>query len=55
VSSVVSNYAGGDVVGANWTDKVLAVKSTQDDASSKNNTKDNEGAAEDEWDWTTLE
>ncbi|XP_060553066.1 arpin-like [Ruditapes philippinarum] len=44
VSSSVSNYAGGESVGASWTDKIMDLKSNVPTS------KENEGVDEDEWD-----
>ncbi|XP_045165737.1 arpin-like [Mercenaria mercenaria] len=44
VSSTVSNYAGGESVGASWTDKIMDMKSDVP------TTKENEGVDDDEWD-----
>jgi hypothetical protein len=43
VSSSVSNYAGGESVGASWTDKIMDLKSNVPTS------KENEGVDEDEW------
>lgn len=48
-SSVVGNYADRDNVGASWTDKVMLVKASQSETVAAQS-KDNEGAADDEWD-----
>ncbi len=45
-SSTVSNYAGGEQVGASWTDKVMQVKAQ---ASQDTAAEEGEGAADDEW------
>lgn len=42
-SASVSNYAGGESVGASWTDKIMDMKGQVP------TTKDNEGVDEDEW------
>lgn len=47
-SSVMGNYADRDNVGASWTDKVMLVKASQSETVTQS--KDNEGAADDEWD-----
>ena len=44
VSSTVSNYAGGESVGASWTDKIMDIKSSTSSA-----VTENEGVDEDEW------
>ncbi|XP_071790762.1 arpin-like [Asterias amurensis] len=46
VTSQVSNYAGGENVGASWTDKVMSMKSHD----STQPADDGAGADEDEWD-----
>lgn len=46
-SSTVANYAGGEDVGASWTDKVLAVKTNTDRALPQDQV---EGVDDDEWD-----
>lgn len=45
VTSQVSNYAGGENVGASWTDKVMSMKSHD----SPQPADDGAGADEDEW------
>lgn len=42
-SSSVSNYAGGESVGASWTDKIMDLKGQGP------TTTENEGVEEDEW------
>ena len=42
----MSNYAGGEQVGASWTDKVMQVKAQ---ASQDTAAEEGEGAADDEW------
>ncbi|XP_046370871.1 arpin-like [Haliotis rufescens] len=44
-SATVSNYAGGEAVGASWTDKIMTIKS----AASETTPQDSE-IADDEWD-----
>ena len=46
-SAPVQNYAGGEGVGGSWTDKVMTVKTTQDDKPLPG--QDNEGVDDDEW------
>lgn len=43
MSSTVSNYAGGETVGASWTDKIMDIKSDIPTS------KEAEGVDEDEW------
>ena len=45
MTSQVSNYAGGENVGASWTDKVMSMKSHD----STQPADDGAGADEDEW------
>ncbi|XP_013410766.1 arpin [Lingula anatina] len=45
LKSTVSNYAGGEVVGTSWTDKIMTVKSQQHEEM-----EDTQGADDDEWD-----
>ncbi|KAL4238960.1 AP-3 complex subunit sigma-2 [Mactra antiquata] len=45
VSSKVSNYAGGENVGASWTDKIMDIKSDV-----PGSMKEAEGVDDDEWD-----
>ena len=40
------NYAGGDAVGASWTDKIFAAKAT---ASEHPETKPDDAIEDDEW------
>jgi len=47
-TSTVCNFSGGEKVGGSWTDKVFTVKSGLLSGAS-NNSKENEGAADDEW------
>ncbi len=51
-SSTVSNYAGGQQVGASWTDKVMQVKAQSADSPSTTSgaaAESGDGAADDEW------
>ncbi|CAH1261355.1 ARPIN [Branchiostoma lanceolatum] len=45
-TSQVSNFAGGDMVGSSWTEKVMAVKQDQQERREE----ENQGVEEDEWD-----
>ncbi|KAI8487661.1 hypothetical protein Bbelb_346540 [Branchiostoma belcheri] len=45
-TSQVSNFAGGNMVGASWTEKVMAVKRDQQEQRDE----ENQGVDEDEWD-----
>ena len=44
-STSVSNYAGGENVGASWTGKIMDLKQQTESQS----VKENEGVDEDEW------
>ena len=46
-SHTVGNYAGGEVVGASWTDKVFAAKDR--DSPQQKTSQEGMGADEDEW------
>ncbi|XP_078590790.1 arpin-like isoform X2 [Branchiostoma floridae x Branchiostoma japonicum] len=45
-TSQVSNFAGGNMVGSSWTEKVMAVKRDQEERREE----ENQGVEEDEWD-----
>jgi len=50
-SSTVCNYSGGEQVGSNWTDKIMAMKSVVGGAEDSNvSREEGEAAADDEWD-----
>lgn len=50
-ATTVCNYSGGEQVGASWTDRIMAVKSTAVDVEKTGPPcEDGAGAADDEWD-----